>query len=126
MTLFYQIAGANRRDLPKVTNLSSISLTEHHVAFLNSLFDFTPTPSAQTEDLTQDIREFSRRLRLSELMYDHAKDEERDDSIVKTNMATFKPRTSDDERLGLFLDNLNNIHLKLSSKVKSNISQAQK
>ncbi|CAG2184856.1 unnamed protein product [Mytilus edulis] len=88
---------------------------------LNKGLKYTPTPPADTDTLSVDIKEFCRKLRLK----NHFGDKESktaDESIVR-NKSTFTPEKGKNKDLDLYINHLSNFPLipKPQDKVKNNL-----
>ena len=83
---------------------------------------FTPTPTVDHQELTEDILKFCRRLRLTEFFAD--KESEEDESLVK-NKSTFTPKTGRNKCLEDYIDSLSNYPLTPNT-VTHNLTRGEK
>ena len=86
-----------------IVNLSSQDLTSQQINLLSLGLKFTPVPQANQEELTEDTREFSRKLRLGEFFLDAG--DNNDDFIVK-NKSNFMPPRGRNHNLDKYIDYL--------------------
>lgn len=83
---------------------------------------FTPTPSANTEELEVDIQKFCRKLRLVEFFAD--KETEDDESLIR-NKSKFTPKKGRNRELDEYIDSITKFPLQPKSNVKRNISKRE-
>ncbi|CAG2217807.1 unnamed protein product [Mytilus edulis] len=103
------------------TYLSNRKIDSDEMKVLNKGLKYTPTPPADTDTLSVDIKEFCRKLRLK----NHFGDKESktaDESIVR-NKSTFTPEKGKNKDLDLYINHLSNFPLipKPQDKVKNNL-----
>ena len=113
---------------PKTFNLSSKVLSQQHVNILHRGLKFIPTSLPNKIELKNDVKQFSRKLRLLELFYKENESEEEkssDDSIIK-NKSTFNPPRNRDKILDQNIDSLNSLNFPdLQKAPKSNLSKVE-
>lgn len=116
----------NRVD-PKIINLSSRDLSTDEISLLQKGLKFTPTPSANQNELKNDVQEFGRKLRL--LDYFHEQQQNTADNSIARNKSNFVPPKTQDKYLETFLDALSeypeNMHT-TTSKNRSNLTKGEK
>lgn len=86
----------------KIINLSSVQLDTATVSLLRRGLKFTPTPNRNSVELSKDIREFSRNLKLLGFFSDN---DYNTDSLAR-NKSTFNPRRGLDRNLDMCTDQL--------------------
>lgn len=97
---------------PKVINLSNRSLNEAEINLLSKGLKFTPTPNkSNPQDLTTDIKEYTRKLRLAE--YFHSDDDE--ENITETSLVKNKSNFNPKKGRNALLDTVCDTHESLST-----------
>ena len=105
----------------QIVNLSSRELNKTEIKLLEKGLKFTPTPSnSNTQELNNDILEFTRKVRLVEY-FDGIEDD--DQSLVR-NKGNFVPPQGREELLDTFVKSTTNIPLVPTemSKIRRNIT----
>lgn len=106
----------------KVINLSSRTLNQTEIMLLSKGLKFSPTPYiSNNQELTKDIKEYSRKLRLAE--YNYNKDTEKEEEFITEpelvrNKSIFNQIRGKNNTLDTACDRLGNIPLEDSEKKK--------
>lgn len=103
---------------PKVINISDFDLTADEIRVLSYGPKFTPTPSTNVQELQGDVKEFCRKLRLTEYFGDNT---QIDESLVRPKSG-FNPGRNQNILLDTYIDFLTKYPLEPPSKHKTNIS----
>ena len=109
---------------PKVINLSSKILTQQQIDILSKGLKFTPTPQKKNyNEIKDDISKFTRKLRLTEELYDKS---DNDESIVR-NISKYNAPKGRNTALDIFCEHITIFPYETLSrtKFKSNFSKAQ-
>lgn len=92
---------------PKVINLSSRSLNEAEINLLSKGLKFTPTPNeSNPQDLTTDIKEYTRKLRLAEYFHSDDDGENTTETDLVKNKSNFNPKKGRNALLDTVCDTL--------------------
>ena len=103
--------------------MSNKKLTDAEILLLNKGLKFTPIPKlASSQELTEDVNEFNRKLRLAEY-FDGTEDH--DISLVR-NKSKFIPPNNRNDALDEFIDTVEKFpKTPIQSNVKNNLTQAE-
>ncbi|CAC5404951.1 unnamed protein product [Mytilus coruscus] len=105
--------------------MSNRKIDSDEMKVLNKGLKYTPTPTADTDTLSVDIKEFCRKLRLK----NHFRDQESktDDESIVRNKSKFTPEKGKNKNLDLYIDHLSNFPLipKPQDTVKNNLPLKQ-
>lgn len=107
---------------PKVINLSSRDLTTDEIKLLSYGPKFAPTPSTDTEGLKNDVKEFCRKLRLTEFF--HKNPVQQDASITKAK-SSFNPGRNRNILLDAHIDCLSKYPMNTHPKQKNNLKKEE-
>ncbi|CAG2184545.1 unnamed protein product [Mytilus edulis] len=92
-------------EIPRIINLSNLTLSAPEIQILSKGLKFTPTPQTSNyNEVKDDISNFCRKLRLTEELFDK---ENRDESIVR-NKSTYKSSKGKNKALDTFCDHITN------------------
>ncbi|XP_062571387.1 uncharacterized protein LOC134233429, partial [Saccostrea cucullata] len=98
---------------PKVINLSSRPLNAAEIKLLSKGLKFTPTPSnSNLQELSKDIKEYTRKLRLAEFFHKDDEDENTSESDLVRNKSNFNPKKGRNSLLDTVCNTLQNIPLR--------------
>ena len=87
---------------------------------------FPPTPKSNTSELKTDIKEFCRKLRLSERFYKPDDDHEHQEIPLVRNKKVWQPPKSEDKLLEQTIQTLHEFPLEHSKNVKSNLTNRER
>lgn len=95
---------------PKVINLSRKQLTEFEIKLLSKGLKCTPTPNDNKQELKTDLKEYTRKLRSTEYLYDPDNDESSNEQndIVRHK---FNPKKGRNMVLEIVCETLEKIYL---------------
>jgi len=112
---------------PTVINLSNTKLSDIEIKILDKGLKFTPTPEKNSEELKNDIKQFCRKLRLSEEFYSPEDDEEdpRDLPLVR-NKSRYNGRRNRDRTLDTYIDFLETFQIDDTTAKRSNLNQRER
>ncbi|XP_061190029.1 uncharacterized protein LOC133197859 [Saccostrea echinata] len=97
---------------PKVINLSSRPLNAAEIKLLSKGLKFTPTPSdSNLQELSKDIKEYTRKLRLAEYFHNDDEDENTSEGDLVRNKSNFNPKKGRNSLLDTVCNTLQNIPL---------------
>ena len=107
----------------KIMNLSAKQLNDLEISLLDKGLKFTPTPpTGNAEKLTEDLKEFNRKLRLIE--YFEGTDES-DKSLVR-NKSNFVPHPERNAALDKFVSTIESLpRTKIHNNIKQNLSKSE-
>ena len=100
---------------PKVINLSRKQLTDFEIKLLSIGLKYTPTPNVNKQELKKDLKEYTRKLRLTEYFYDPDNNESRNEqSDIVRNKSNFNPKKWRNMVLDSVCETLENLPLNTS------------
>ena len=107
----------------KIINISHKQLNGSEITLLNKLLKFTPTPPAgNAKKLTEDLKEFNRKLRLIEY-FDGTEDS--DKSLVR-NKSNFIPHSERNAALDKYISTIEDFSKpKTNNNIKQNLSKSE-
>ena len=100
---------------PKVINLSRKQLTEFEIKLLSKGLKYTPAPNVNKQELKKDLKEYTRKLRLTEYFYDLDNNESSNEqSDIVRNKSNFNPKKGRNMVLDSVCETLENLPLNTS------------